>query len=116
MLKWIMLTLSVISFLGLLTSIILTIIPDLYASSTTLIYTVVMYTVGSYCTLMAIGFITVAVKLMRRVMKTSNLSGVTTDKSVCKRLLGSGIVLSSAYFLQGICYFHNEIKTTKPRE
>ena len=61
-----------------------------------------MYTVGTYCILMSIGFITVAIKLMKRVMKTSNLSGVTTDKSVCKRLLGSGIILSSAYFLQGM--------------
>ena len=99
--KWFMTIMSIISFMGLISSIILCIIP-LFDEWTLLIYQVIMYTVGTYCVLMAIGFITVAIRLMKRVIKTTNLSGVRADKSVCRRLLGSGIILSTAYFIQGL--------------
>eukprot|EP01084_Bolivina_argentea_P023448 43737_1 len=106
--KWIMVFLSVLSFMGLLMSFIIITTFDKYVN----LINILMYIVGSYCILMSILFISVAYLLMRRVLKTSNLAGITTDKSVCRRLLGSAVVLSSSYFIQGtiiICTDTNSV-------
>lgn len=60
----------------------------------------VMYTMGGYCISMAFSFAIIAVALMRRVIKSANLSGIATNPVVICRLLGSGTVFFVAYLIQ----------------
>ena len=104
--KWCAICSSVVSFIALLIPIM---VLSIYNHLSNTIYKSILYTGGSYCILMSISFISVAHLLMRRVIKTANLSGQLQDPSVCRRLLGSGIVFSSAYLIQGAILYSSVI-------
>ena len=60
----------------------------------------VMSVVSFYCTAMAFLFIILAIALMKRLIRSSNMSGVATNPVVICRLLGSGTVFFVSYLVQ----------------
>ena len=56
-----------------------------------------------YCYLMGFSFIIVGGRLMRRIKKTSKLSGMALNGQVCIRLLGSAVIFFICYIIQASC-------------